>query len=119
MTKIILSLVFVAGIASAQTPPPKGGPCQQIENDCKTNGYVGGEAGQGKGLWWDCMCPLIAPNFPEPSKNVLTVPSDSGLVGACRAHPRGPKILSRCAAMLAKKNAKAAARGNPPPSPGH
>jgi hypothetical protein len=104
--------LLLSGGAWAQTPgapgqPGKGnGPCKQIESDCKKNGYVAGEAGQGKGLWWDCMCPLIAPNFPEPSKNVLSVPSDSGLVAACRTHPHGQKIMSRCAAMQAKKNAK-------------
>ena len=65
-------------------------------------GYVVGEAKEGKGMWWDCLCPLIAPNFPEPKKNVLTVPSDSGLVGACRSHPRGQKVMNNCARMMAK-----------------
>jgi hypothetical protein len=100
--KLVVSLLLVSGTAFARGM----GPCEQIEHDCKQNGYVAGEAGQGKGLWWDCLCPLIAPNFPEPAKNVLAVPSDAGLVGACHNHPRGQKIVNQCAAMMAKKNAK-------------
>jgi len=107
-----VSLAIACLLISYTAPSPaqaaaKGmGPCEQIESDCKTNGYVAGEAGQGKGLWWDCMCPLIAPGFPEPSKNVLAVPSDQSLVGSCQQHPHGQKIMNNCAQMLAKKNAK-------------
>jgi hypothetical protein len=84
----------------------KAGPCEQIKLDCESKGYIAGEAGEGKGLWWDCMCPLIAQNFPEPTKNVLTPPSDSSLVPACRQHPHGQQIQQRCASMMAKKGQK-------------
>jgi hypothetical protein len=107
MSGMFLLAVVSLGVNS-QAQAAGAGPCQQIENDCKTNGYIAGEAKLGKGLWWDCMCPLIAPGFPEPSKNVLAVPSDQGLVPACRQHPFGQKILTNCANMLAKKNAKQA-----------
>jgi hypothetical protein len=111
---LALSSAFAAGpggmtaAGGGQGHGNKSGPCEQIENDCKGAGYVAGEAGQGKGLWWDCMCPLIAPGFAEPSKNVLSVPSDQGLVGNCQKHPHGQRIVSRCQQMLAKKNANQA-----------
>lgn len=119
----MLILTLLSGSAFAQTTPVGGpkpggaGPCVQIENDCKKNGYISGEASLGKGLWWDCLCPLIATNFPEPSKNVLTVPSDSSLVPACRNLPMGQKIMADCANMMAQKNARQAAKQNAKPAP--
>lgn len=123
MLKIMTGLLLIVGTMAWAQPKPGHkaaaggpGPCAQIENDCKKNGYIAGEAGKGKGLWIDCLCPLIGQNFPEPSKNVLTVPSDANLVPACRNHPAGQKIMQNCAQMLAKQNAKGNAKSAKPAS---
>lgn len=108
MVSALVGLFSMSAAVFAAGP----GPCKQIEMDCAKAGYVVGEAKEGKGMWWDCMCPLIAQGFPEPAKNVLQVPSDAGLVPACRQHPHGQEIMTRCAGMLAKKNAKQQSKVN-------
>ncbi len=92
--------------ATAMTNTTGPGPCGQIEKDCRAHGYIPGEANVGKGFWCDCLCPLVAPNFPEPSNNVLQVPSDSNLVASCKTHPRYAQITKTCADIQAKNNCK-------------
>lgn len=113
MEKLFLSTLFVSTMAfGGETPKVHSNartaskstidPCAKLESDCSEHGYVFGESPQGKGLWYDCMCPLIAPGFPEPSNNALKVPSDPELARSCVDHPRGKELLDYCAKLLAK-----------------
>ena len=67
------------------------GPCKQISNACVAAGYYKGGAKQGRGLYRNCIQPLLG------GAAVANVSVDAGTVQAC----------------IAKK----AARHAPPPAP--
>ena len=87
MNKIsLLSLVvFVTGIALADTPPAPGGnaqrpvgPCRQIVQACRAAGFVRGQAKEGKGLFKNCVEPILA------GQSVQGVSVDASVVQACQ-----------------------------------
>lgn len=78
------------GISRADQPPPKhaGSPCQQIEQACKSAGFVYGDSKQGKGIMRDCVNPIMQ---SKPAPSATPLPSvDPGLVSACKA--KNPKF---------------------------
>jgi hypothetical protein len=61
-------ITLMGTLCWADTPPPppnpapNGGaehPCKAIEQACSSAGFVKGEAAQGKGLFKDCMQPIL------------------------------------------------------------
>lgn len=68
-TVAVLS-VSVSG-AIPQTPASRQlGPCEKITAACESAGFVQGEAAEGKGLWQDCVTPILQgqsrPSFAKP-----------------------------------------------------
>ncbi len=67
------------------------GPCKQIKEACTKAGFIKGEAKEGKGLWKDCIDPIMQGTTAK--KSVLPLPSvDPSLVAACKA--KRPKFGS-------------------------
>ena len=78
-----------SALSFAQTPAGGGtGPCEQIVQTCEKAGFVKGEAKEGKGLWVDCIKPIMQ-GKPAPQKSVMPLPTvDPNLVAQCKAkHP--------------------------------
>lgn len=60
-------------------------PCKQVESACKTAGFVQGGEGEGKGLWTQCVTPLMM-GHPAPKTSKLPLPKvDEKVLAACRA----------------------------------
>jgi hypothetical protein len=61
-------------------PPPPGAaqPCKEIVQACSNAGFVKGEAAQGKGLFRDCMHPIMH------GQAVTGVTVDPAVVSACK-----------------------------------
>jgi hypothetical protein len=89
MKKVALlgcTLGLTAALSWADNPPPPntgaGGapaqPCKQIEQACSSAGFVKGEAKEGKGLFKDCVQPILH----GQSVNGVTV--DPSIVAACK-----------------------------------
>ena len=79
----VMALVF-SGVSYADSTAPaqssKGvHPCQQIEQACSAAGFVKGEAKEGKGLFKNCMKPIMS------GQQVQGVSIDPSLVPACQA----------------------------------
>ena len=82
---IVLTAIvgLMAGLAFADNPAPapsrkKGsGPCAQIIAACKAAGFVKGEWKEGKGLYKDCLDPILA------GKSVEGVSIDPSVAQAC------------------------------------
>ena len=84
-----MSFSVFADNASVNTPAPtQTGPCEQIVQACKNAKFEKNEAGIGKGLWVDCVNPIMTKSA-QPKKAVLPLPSiDPSLISACLSkHP--------------------------------
>jgi hypothetical protein len=71
----------------AQTPAPKEGtnPCWQVEGVCKKAGFIDKGTNVGKGLWSDCIEPIMQ-GKPQTKAAKLPLPEVSPqLVAACKA----------------------------------
>ncbi len=87
-------LCLTTGIAFAEDPAPTpepapapetvptDGSCKKLVDACKAAGFVKGAHKTGKGLFKDCMEPLLA------GKTVEGVTVDAADVTACKAQPR-------------------------------
>jgi hypothetical protein len=65
------------------------GPCQQIKSACLSAGFIPKDVKQGKGLWRDCVAPII--QGQTPNNATLPLPSvDPSVVSACKA--KNPKF---------------------------
>jgi hypothetical protein len=80
--------ILVTPLAHAESKIPKDANCAQIYQACQNAGFIVGEAKEGKGLWMDCVDPIMQ-GIP-PKKSVLPLPSVSPqVVASCKAkHPR-------------------------------
>ncbi len=80
MKSVMLALLFA--FASAQSLFAQGDnkhPCKALKSSCEAAGYVkGGHKNNNKGLWKDCMQPLL------DGKTVAGVTADSANVSACK-----------------------------------
>lgn len=45
--------------AQSATAKPDTDPCDQVVKACKSAGYVEGESKENKGLWYDCVDPVL------------------------------------------------------------
>ena len=69
----------------AQTPAPGPlGPCQKIGIACESAGFVLGGAAEGRGLWQDCVTPIMAGQTRPASARPLPI-IDPQLKAACLA----------------------------------
>jgi len=91
MTKNIIALValtLISTSAFADTVAPKEGPCKTIHDACTAAGFIQNDAKIGKGLWVDCIDPIMQ-GTAQPAKAVIKLPTvDASVVAACKAkHP--------------------------------
>jgi hypothetical protein len=64
---------------------PKDPNCAQVYQACQNAGFVVGEAKIGKGLWKDCVDPIMQGTTAKTA--TLPLPSVSAqVVSACKAH---------------------------------
>ena len=83
MLKSALIVVALTGVCMG-TAFAEEGPCKQIKDACTTAGFIKGEAKEGKGLWKDCVDPIM--QGTTAAKSVLPLPKvDPAVVAACKA----------------------------------
>jgi hypothetical protein len=74
----------------AQTPAEKeaSNPCNEVEAACRNAGFVEKGSSEGKGLWSECIEPIMQ-GRPQSKAAKLPLPKlDSKVVAACKAkHP--------------------------------
>jgi hypothetical protein len=76
-----LGMAFFATGAFAQSGAAH--PCEQIEQSCSAAGFIYKDCKQGKGLWCDCINPIM--QGQTPNNSVLPLPAvDPNLVAACK-----------------------------------
>ena len=72
---LLLSLASSSGFAEVDSKHP----CKTLKAACEAAGYVkGGHKNNNKGLWKDCMQPLVE------GKSVAGVSADAAVVAACK-----------------------------------
>jgi len=97
----VVALMGTLGWADATTPPAPapakgaGQPCKEIEQACTSAGFVKGEAKEGKGLFKNCLQPILKGQAVEG----VTV---------------DPAVVSACKDRMAKRRARRqSGQGNP------
>ena len=90
--KLILSILFLAlsSVAMANNTATgaamKGDhPCMKIKQACEAAGFVKGEAKNKKGLYVNCMKPIMS------GQSVAGVSVDAATVQACQTHKESHK----------------------------
>ncbi len=85
MFKKIISTVFVLGAFSSAYAENEGheGPCKQIKESCEHAGFIKGEAKEGKGLWMDCIQPIMT-GTPNPKSKMALPAIDPKIIEACK-----------------------------------
>jgi hypothetical protein len=74
--------------ALAQAPAQRPlGPCERITAACESAGFVLGGAGEGKGLWQDCLIPLMQGQARPATARPLPVIDPQVKVGCLAAQP--------------------------------
>jgi hypothetical protein len=93
LISVVLSSLFIAAAQADQAAAPSAGgktpgPCEQIKQACLSAGFIPNDAKQGKGLWMDCVNPIVQGTTAK--KSVIALPSvDPTVVAACKAkHPK-------------------------------
>ncbi len=80
LAMLVCASVLVSVSAWAVEPTGDAShPCKALEDACKSAGFVKGGAKTGKGLWKNCMEPLMS------GQAVTGVSADSATVQACKA----------------------------------
>ena len=84
MTKIILTLSILSCLSmnaqSEETADAKQGPCKKLMDACKAADYARGDHNLKKGLYKDCMIPLLS-DTPQAVPGV-TISTD--IIAACK-----------------------------------
>lgn len=82
----MLVLSLLVGIpALADSNAAVKAPCLQIKKACENVGFAKKQAKEGKGLWVDCVNPIMQ-GKAQPSKAVIKLPTvDASLISACKA----------------------------------
>ena len=80
-----LLTLTVAVPLSAQTPAPKEetNPCGQVEAACRSAGFVDKGSNVGKGLWSDCIDPIMQGRSVKVAMPLPKVSPQT--VAACKA----------------------------------
>ena len=80
MKKLILGLAIILTSSFAHAHE---GPCKEIKEACEAAGFVKGGAKEGKGLWMDCIAPIMQGTTAK--KSVLPLPAvDPKIIAACK-----------------------------------
>jgi hypothetical protein len=89
---LVSAVVLAAGNAPSMGSAPTAGsnapggahhPCEVIKQACESAGFVKGEYKEGKGLWRDCIDPIIQ---GKPVNSAIPLPTvDPTVVAACKA----------------------------------
>ena len=84
----IIATLSCAGFTAMAQQDVKEGPCKQIVEACTKAGFVKGEAKEGKGLWKDCIDPIMQGTTAK--KATLPLPTvDAATVTQCKQkHPK-------------------------------
>lgn len=84
---VLVALLAVPTMALAN-PNAGDHPCEAIKKACEGAGFIKGQAKEGKGLWVDCINPIIQ-GKAQPEKAQIKLPTvDGSAVAACKAkHP--------------------------------
>lgn len=87
MKSLIATMIVLGSVSAfAQGTAPKGEhPCKQIQAACESAGFVKGEHKEKKGLFKDCMHPILA------GQSVAGVTVGADVVAACNANKAAHK----------------------------
>ncbi len=89
--------VLAQAASGTGTPPAGGGAaqvvktathtpaCQPIIGECKTLGFIVGQANKDNGLWKDCFGPVVKGGSPTRDGKPINVPVNPSDVQACHA----------------------------------
>ena|SRR6185437_6623853 len=85
--KFLIPMMIVAAFTltayADNSPNAAKHPCEQIRDACVSAGFVKNDAKVGKGLWVDCINPIIQGTTAK--KSVLALPTvDPSVVTACK-----------------------------------
>jgi hypothetical protein len=89
LTLAVLSLFAAVAVAQGKKGDGPPGPCKQIEQACKTAGFIKGDWKKGDGLWRDCVDPIMQgqSNVAGATKPLPSV--DAKAIADCKAqHPK-------------------------------
>ncbi len=78
-TVAVISYLLVGTTAWADDAPKSKHPCKSIQAACEAAGFARGRHEEGKGLFLDCMKPLLA------GQSVPGVTVSSAQIDACKA----------------------------------
>ncbi|HEX7672574.1 MAG TPA: hypothetical protein VF412_00315 [Bdellovibrio sp.] len=80
MKSLIATMIVLGSVSAFAQGAPKGDhPCKQILSACESAGFVKGEHKEKKGLYKDCMQPVLA------GQSVAGVTVGSDVIAACNA----------------------------------
>jgi hypothetical protein len=82
----VLAAALAGPLYAQAAKPDANDPCAQIESACKSAGFHEGGSKEGKGLWSECIDPVMK---GHPAAKGAKLPGiDDKVVAACRAkHP--------------------------------
>jgi hypothetical protein len=79
----VLAAALAGPLYAQAAKPSANDPCAQVESACKSAGFHNGGSKEGKGLWSDCIDPLMKGHPVIGGKPLPGV--DDKVVAACRA----------------------------------
>ena len=84
----VSAALSLCALAASAQQDVKEGPCKQISEACTKAGFVKGDAKDGKGLWKDCIDPIMQGTTAK--KSTLPLPTvDAATVTQCKQkHPK-------------------------------
>jgi hypothetical protein len=84
----LCTLLASGASVNAQQPSKAEGPCEQVVAACKSAGFIEGDYKTGKGLYMDCIDPIMK-GGGQPSTAKIPLPKISpDAVSACKQkHP--------------------------------
>ncbi|WP_413557042.1 hypothetical protein [Bdellovibrio sp. HCB209] len=59
MKSVIIALTLLGSVSAFAQGAPKEHPCNQVKAACEGAGFKKGEQKDGKGLWKDCIDPIM------------------------------------------------------------
>ncbi|QDK37767.1 hypothetical protein [Bdellovibrio sp. NC01] len=79
MKSLIATMIVLGSVSAFAQGGEKNHPCQEIKKACESAGFVKGEHKEKKGLYKDCVQPVLA------GQSVAGVTVGSDVVAACNA----------------------------------
>ena len=81
---VLASAAAPLSTSAATAGPSPVSACGAIENACLNAGFINGDWGKGKGLWYDCVDPIFQGQTKVPGATLPRPEIDPSLVAACR-----------------------------------